>query len=378
MIHKYIKVMISLLLIFSFIFQPYSIYAVEYNTQLSADKSINSNTAIEKVISAIRSFNSECTWTNTTSISSCTPTYDINETLNGYIYELRTKDISSGFIQVLLTSDNTFIVDSYSFSGEHNALKAIRNNMSDDIFSYDTSKLIYSGGFSYSFKKKESNSTAIKAFDVLSRQEVNIEYNINLSHFNYTDNRSIAEPTAFGTKTVYVLNYKSFSLNSYDTISNSERNKCQIICLLNISRYWKECRNKTNMFDINTLSELEKLLPVKPGLLGGISSADAYNKYQTYIKNRGYSIVKKGTLPSTLWTWSNVKFIIDQGIPFTASDATHAVAVFGYQYQVEVDESLIPYGLVIADPQNTTTTYKAFSSFVPNTNANSYAFYVGI
>ena len=99
-----------------------------------------------------------CTWAKNTNIDSITTLYDLDDNVNGYIYDLKTGGKATGYIQVDCSLGDPYI-SSFSFDGQSN-LNAMPK--ADKLAKETTanSKIYYLDGFEYGRKVKQGNGDA--------------------------------------------------------------------------------------------------------------------------------------------------------------------------------------------------------------------------
>lgn len=214
-------------------------------------KSIDS--FIDKVINEwVESKDDICTWNENTDIDLVIPLYNTDDVINGYIYNLKTDNKKTGYIQVRCIGGNYQVVN-LGFEGE-NYLESwmYQNNLSMDVLEY--SKVYYLGNFAY-FVKDERKQILLDLenkteFDAWTDSMKKFEERFTEIFSQKSENRGIYSTA--GT-TVKVSNLSSASGYFRTTgYYSSYTNHCSPTAGTNLMLYWNKAKGYTSLESTQT------------------------------------------------------------------------------------------------------------------------------
>lgn len=317
----------------------------------------------------------QCIWTEDTQCSRVTYLYDLDNRINGYIFEYSTLEKKTGYIQIS-TALGYPILDSYALEGVHWAAEKVYNTQD---------KLIYIGGISYYTKKEQLFSisdsiVSLSENDVMSssKSELKQYYGMYLDNIGNSSKRQSAA-RGFNTITKFVQGYTgNITFATYANTPYSQNIDCARISALNVSIYWAKCRGKTGLYAGNVTTGYDQMANYIPIPDGRAMDQALYDGLYNYMKSKGYTPNYRGkitfssnnntsTIGDGIWKWDEIKTLIDNGVPpniavCVPGGGYHAVVIMGYQY-IEVENTFM-----ILDATSTTTVYKTLSSFSPGCN----------
>ncbi|MGG7143184.1 hypothetical protein ACQPVP_06920 [Clostridium nigeriense] len=162
---KNIKYLIFILLACCiFILSPFNKKAATMN-----DERLN---FVNEQITLLSDSLEESSWDSSSEIYNVIPLYDLDDNINGYIYEIRTNGKGTGFIQIdISTGDN--VVSSFSFDGNHaiNSMISQNEKISNQNLE-EIDKIIHIGGYNYLFETKDGKQNSRNLFDLRTGEKV--------------------------------------------------------------------------------------------------------------------------------------------------------------------------------------------------------------
>lgn len=356
------KKFISCLLALSFVMAIGNVNAAE--VQASPEK-IAWEKAVSLQSTIIRDV-PDCPWTAQTVCSDAFPLYDLDDAVNGYVFEFKNSNTEVGFIQIDLSTDVARL-DSYCFSGVHTS------KIMCDLLELPTSDapIAYLGGYAYYQKQNGITRDGVKTYrDLVSGEELksNSEAFASLKneYVSFVAEKSVATTNntrSMYTVTKFVDGYRSLGWETYDSIGDGN-NKCAPIAITNICKYWRFCKGKSLLF-ISTASTYATIKSFFSTFTSqGVPMNEVKQAWIDYVENQGYE-ARVYDISSSV-TFDTCRSFIDNNRPFIYNAnymnwgdlyrQSHAVAVFGYQY-IDVEDTLL-----IADAVQSTIVYKTFSS----------------
>lgn len=162
---KSIKYLILVLIVcFIFILNPFNKKAITMN-----DERLN---FVKEQITLLSDSLEESNWDSSSEIYNVITLYDLEDNINGYIYEIRTNGIDTGFIQLdISTGDN--VVSSFSFDGNHAINTMISQSEKNLNYSLEEiDKVIYIGGYNYLIEIKDTKENDRILFDLSTGEKV--------------------------------------------------------------------------------------------------------------------------------------------------------------------------------------------------------------
>ena len=337
--------------------------------------------ALKNILKVVNEVTNEG-WTENTKISDAIITYDLDGNENGYIFNLKTKDKETGYIQILKLN-SVYYVNAYTFQGRHYLDKMIASYKTKNNNFKDEYKIIYNGNIDFIInedtmqKNKYYNLTTEQTMQYDKSQlqikynkiEKNIIENVPSSNSNSFSKLSAATSTT-GVKK-YVLNANNADLVEMDDFSGRTLNgqlvdnHCSPTAGTNLIKYWANRRGVTQLFhdsDWWVFSSLCVNMSTKfPQPNAGTSSANflaGLRNYSTNTRSVSYSGDEwwgDGFLESC--TFSKAKSYIDANVPFHLDLVGHSVVCFGYDTVSGTDKLIINTGW------DKLWTFQAFSSF---------------
>ncbi|MGG7059269.1 hypothetical protein ACQPUY_08220 [Clostridium nigeriense] len=174
---KSIKYLIFILLAcFIFILNPFNKKTVTMN-----DERLD---FVKEQITLLSDSLEESNWNDSSEIYNVIHLYDLDDNINGYIYEIRTNDRDTGFIQIdISTGDN--VVSSFSFDGNHAINSMI--SQSEKISNHNlekTDKIIHIGGYNYLIESKDTKQNVRNLFDLSTGGKVTESLDILKNKYN--------------------------------------------------------------------------------------------------------------------------------------------------------------------------------------------------
>lgn len=344
----------------------------------------------------------ESNWNDSSEIYNIITLYDLDDNINGYIYEIRTNGSDSGFIQVdISTGEN--VVSSFAYRGIHSVNKML-SKYKEHTGNVDINKIIYLGGYHYfiknnnnNFKKSSNKDIELYALnsseyissdlttlrnkykeDILKKKSYNEDTLIKKSHVGNI------VPTGEISYTVqkYVLNAQYDILVEMNDFAGKQilgwtiTNHCSPTAGTNLIKYWTFKRGVTNLYVNSDWWVFSSLVQnMKTHINNGTLRDDIY----TGLWN--YGVNTRGIQPSgadkiiTNSTYSKAKSIIDANVPFIVSlnsyggiNGGHSVSCFGY-YELIDGTSKINY-LIINNGWNKDWTFEKYN----NLNIDRYTY----
>lgn len=139
------------------------------------------NYTYEFIQSQILSNDALCEWNDTTKINNVVALYNINEDINGYIFNLSTNDMPKGYLHLDYIS-GIFKVRSYSFNGIHE-LYGLQEVYGISNMMKKSSKVYYNGWSSYWTKISEDKFESLVSPQkiILTKDKLQEEYCEHLS-----------------------------------------------------------------------------------------------------------------------------------------------------------------------------------------------------
>lgn len=187
-----------------------------------------------------------------TDIDLVIPLYNTDDVINGYIYNLKTDNKKTGYIQVRCIDGNYQVVN-LGFEGE-NYLESwmYQNNLSMDVLEY--SKVYYLGNFAY-FVKDERKQILLDLenkteFDAWTDSMKKFEERFTEIFSQKSENRGIYS-TAGTTVKVSILSSASgyFRTTGY---YSSYTNHCSPTAGTNLMLYWNKAKGYTSLESTQT------------------------------------------------------------------------------------------------------------------------------
>jgi len=327
-------------------------------SSLNIDPSLNEY--IESIIKIFPSEFEECTWNQSSKINNVTMLYDLDNNINGYIFEITTNNIDTGFIQIdCSTGEN--IVSSFSFTGNHqlNSMLTEFKKQNIESKSEEVDKIYYLGNYNYLINNPSKNN---KYYNLNSQNEVTDtdetlknKYKKHVKDKSNTSNNTLSSPevstmslnTASSTTssaiTKYVTNANYNMLVSMGDFkgkyigSTKVDRHCSPTAGTNIIKYWALQRGVTNLYyqsDWWVFSSL--FVNMKTNPLVGTTLQDTYNGLWNYGANtRG--VRPTGSDLITDVSYSKAKNLVQANVPFIIGVENydgvaggHAISCFGY------------------------------------------------
>ena len=205
----------------------------------------------------------ECGWTDDTEIKTVTPLYDLDDHINGYIFELSTEGKDTGFIE-LFKPEGEFELKSFAVEGGHSIHAMEKQNVTAKKMAPLENKIYYLGGYDYLRAEKDD---AKKLYD-LNRgayvEQSKAELKAYYSEFKTAVKKAKAQQklemqaqaqketpaimrAANGYQTIYVTgaDYKYLVI---ETDFPGRSNHCAPIAGTSLIKYWGQRRGITGLY----------------------------------------------------------------------------------------------------------------------------------
>lgn len=344
---KIIKSLSFILLVcFVFISIPINAKALTTNDEML-------NFAKEQIILLSDSLE-ESNWDDSSEIYNVITLYDLDDNVNGYIYEIRTNGSDAGFIQIDISTGEK-VVSSFSLEGNH-ALNSMIEQ-SEKIENYnlkDISKIIHLGGYNYfveskDAKQKDGNlldlSTDEKITESLDKlrdeynEQIELRKNYNINKLNNDTREAVKKYVPNATNSILVemndFNGLSVSVPPYVTWVARDGH-CSPTVGTNIIKYWAKRRGVSNLYYSSDSWVFRSLVVnMKTYINNSTTTEEMYNGLWNYgASTRG--VTPTGGDIKNRPSYAACKTTIDSGVPFILnlsryqSGGGHSVATFGY------------------------------------------------
>lgn len=224
-------------------------------------------------IQETRNLISDVTWTENTKIEDITPTYSIDNEINGYIVLLETNSIDSGYIQFRYISGNLEVV-SYTFSGKHKT-----SNIDEKIF--------YLGSLNFAYQIDE-DTYGLVGYE-------NEQFSINDLEQMTSEPSDRVEETTYSARSVTLIPNFSSSYMVTMTDFSGYSDHCSPTSGTNWVKYWGYCRgmsnlvksNGTTMSDSQIFTRLYTLMKTNVNKVG-TNRADKVSGLSSYCSDTHY------------------------------------------------------------------------------------------
>ncbi|GAA0108511.1 C39 family peptidase [Clostridium tertium] len=376
---------LSFILLACFIF-----ISIPFNAKASnvSDETLN---FVKEQITSLSDSLEESNWNDSSEIYNVIPLYDLDDIINGYIYEIRTNGDDAGFIQVdISTGEN--IVSSFAFEGTH-AVNKMLEKYQEQTRNININKIVYLGGYSYFIKNNETSiaksvSGSLNLFDLNSSKYVSEDITNLKSNYNEkvnlkkksARNYSLADDGISTLSTVvkkYVPNANYDILVEMDDFAGKKikdwtiTNHCSPTAGLNIVKYWALKRGVSQLYYSGDSWMFNSLaVNMKTNINNGTIRDDIYTGLWNYGANTRGVTPSGGDKITSGVTYDKAKTILDSGVPFIVSVDNyggtiggHSVACFGYY------ENVSNY-LIINNGWNKSWTFESFN----NLNIDRYTY----
>lgn len=285
------------------------------------------------------------TWDDSTVISSYVELYSPEEMVNGYIFQISTGGLDSGFMQIGVQEEFYVVNLGYEGSGYlADMIEAYNLNVSssDDIaiISDQSDKAYYIGGFDY-YVYNDSDElvdllscevTNIAISDLVDEYEAYIEYIDDAANEEYVSSASTSTYTVADFDDAYSYLVSTTSFSGYS-------NHCAPTAATNMVLYWKYARGYFSSDSSGATTIFKRFY----SLMGTTSSSGttrskiepAYTQY--FISYSGTSADVCYVITSV--TMAKIKTKLNSDIPLhlsiddyvtSSGTANHSVNVWGY------------------------------------------------
>lgn len=225
-----------------------------YKKQL---KNNDINGYVSNFINEIASLDETTTWTSNTKISKIINTYDLNDSINGYIINLKTGSSPSGYIVVELLDKATPDIVEYGYDGTYYATdeKKSKFNENKKIISlnnrgylYNENNILYdlTSGDEVTEKVENLESEYLQQLELKKLYNETIDNNIvsnSLTTYQVvTESVSVANLWANSS---YSSNFTPYTMSSFQY---SGDNHCMPTAGMNMLKYWNERRSIPNLY----------------------------------------------------------------------------------------------------------------------------------
>lgn len=315
-------------------------------------------------------------WDQTTKISNYYTTFDLEGIPNGYVFNLKTNEKESGYIQVF-DSNNTLNIISYSFQGHHFLDEMIDAYEEKNNEKLTNSKIIYNGNLDFLIKEsKEQDDTFynLTTENFIKEKKPVLEKKYNAIKNSIVSDNTLSNSLSYTTGIKkYVINANNADLVEMDDfkgkVLNGEivNNHCGPTAGTNLIKYWANRRGVSNLYynsdwwvfsslcvNMNTNFSTYGTLPWN--LINGLRS---YSSSTRGVSYSGYDLWGDDWSESV--SFDKATYYIDVNVPFTILIDSgiiqyHYVSCFGY-YTVDGARSLI-----INTGWNKNWTFQSFTS----------------
>lgn len=353
----------------------FSILSICLVTTSLGTTATTSNTAPEEFtlqsIAQIAVNVSDSTWDTDTEISEIFTTYDMDLSVNGYIFNLTTDGNQTGFMQILV-NDTEYDIIAYSFKGTSSLNSMIAACESTKHFNKN-SKFIYIGNMDYFVKEDSGNSGKYYSLYyqtpfTVDKDQMKADYKemkTNMKNENKNKNKLI--PGSLTASAAGVTKYVTGADNKYlvppeyikDCITNGSKingqtptGHCGPLAGTSIISYWST--NLWNDFYWWIFSSLYVNMQTNVGIQGttDVNVVAGLERYS--VSTRGVPISGKYLTEvqanmdfthAQSWINQNIPFIIltqNYNNPYTGSiSGNHFITCFGYSTASGCDQLIV-------------------------------------
>lgn len=322
----------------------------------------------------------ESNWNESSEIYNVIPLYDLDDNINGYIYEIRTNGNEAGFIQVDVSTGEK-VVSSFAFEGKHalNSMIKQSEEISSDKLK-ETNKFIHLGGYSYLIESKDTKDNdgklldlstdkkVIESLDVLKEgysKQKNMKKNSDSSKLKISTMSAEVKkyvPNATNSILVEMNDFVGLTVNVPPYVTwTAYDGHCSPTAGTNIIKYWAQRRGVSNLYYSSDSWVFRSLVVnMKTYINNGTSAANMYNGLWNFgASTRGVTPTGGDLVNSP--SYAACKATIDSGVPFILNlssykgGGAHSVATFGYY---ENDSNYV----IINNGWNKVWTFEAYNN----------------
>lgn len=305
-------------------------------------------------VSFIDSADPSCPWDNYTTISSLTPLYSLDGSINGYIVYLSTDGAESGFVQIHAT-DDLLSLYCYAYEG-HSELDSMAEYWDLDL---SEEQIYFLGSLKYLIATDEgyldlaSNSLLDAELSALQSKEISYAAQVQATPIIFEEPVStlIATPSSLmplGSEDDYIWpvtsDFSNLSITYNGTTHNGMTDHCSPTAATGIIRYLNHIGRTNCTTGESAATTFEKLYialntnDIRFTTIGGSGSGTAWAQIPVglrwYARNNGCSLTIEQANFNTL---SSMKSHLDSGRllqveveDFDGTTGGHSIAVTGY------------------------------------------------
>lgn len=338
----------ALLTVFSLVFcTSLPVYALDQSED-------SPSSFVLQQISFIASSDPSCPWDSNTTISSLTPLYSLDGSINGYVAYLSTDGAESGFAQIH-ASDDLFSIYCYAYEG-HSEIDNMAEYWGLDL---SEEQIYFLGSFKYLISTDEgfldiaSNSLLDVELSTLQSEEIAYTAQVQTAPIVFDEpiSTSVATPLSLmplGSDDDYTWpitsDFSNLSITYNGTTHNGITDHCSPTAATGIIRYLNHIGRTNCTTGESTATTFEKLYialntnDIRFTTIGGSGSGTAWAQIPVglrwYASNNGCNLTIEQSNFNTL---SSMKSNLDAGRllqveveDFAGTSGGHSIAVTGY------------------------------------------------